>query len=265
MSIVSKRRKGVYLCYFDESGDAGVPSRVKSPTKWFVLNCLFVHESDWLDVLDALVALRRELRDSYGISPRDELKGAHFRTGEGAFFGLSLSRDARMDIYKDIMNRQSALPIKTFSIAIEKDGAHARGWDIRYVAWTFAFQRLDTQARTQDEWCSIYPDEGHGFFIRQRLRAMRRHHMIPKHFGPGTFPLPTKRILEDPNDRRSQDSYRVQLADLNAFATHRSSYIHPLRKMSSDMWDALGTPMGEARQLEVNRNRPGPPGIVVYP
>lgn len=51
----------MYICYFDESGDPGIPSAtLKSPTNWFVLGCVLMHDSDWLDTLNALVDLRRE-------------------------------------------------------------------------------------------------------------------------------------------------------------------------------------------------------------
>lgn len=232
---------------------------------WFVLNCVFVHEADWLDTLNSLVELRRHLRDTYHILPREELKGSHFRNGKGAFDGLNIGRRDRMDIYREIMNYQSSLPIKTFAVAINKEPAAKRGWDIRHCAWTFALQRLDRNARQEADWCSVYPDEGHGFFIRQRIRSMRRYNHIPSHYGPGSIRMPTERILEDPNDRRSQDSYFVQLADLNAFAAHRSAHIHPRSKMDRDVWDALQTAFGDARHLKVNSLKGGPPGIVVYP
>jgi hypothetical protein len=255
----------VYICYFDESGDSGSKN---VHVRWFVLNCVAIHESDWLDVLNALVVLRRELRDQYGILPRKELKGAHFRNAMGAFEGLGLTRSQRMSIYRYIMNYESMLPVRTFSVAINKPLARQRGWDPRYAAWTFALQRLDTMCRKDGDWCSLYPDEGHGFFIRKRVRAMRRYHNVPRHYGPGSIPLPVERILEDPNDRRSGDSYFIQLADMNAYASHRSQYVAPVRKMPNDMWDSLGTDVGEARHLPVNELQPAanrPPGIVRYP
>lgn len=262
----------MYICYFDESGDAGVASATLSPpTNWFVLACVLIQDSDWLDVLDQLIALRRKLRDDKGLPPREELKGSHFRSGKGIFRDKGIAWHERMAIYRDIMNFQSSIPIKTFAVAIEKQPASTKGWNPRYCAWTFALQRLDTFCRKtkdgkpKDEHCMIFPDEGHGFFIRRRIRAMRRYHHVPKHYGPGTFTLPTSRILEDPNDRKSLESYFIQLCDLNAYACHRSKYIEPIVNMHTIMWDNLLTPMDDARLLEVNKVRGGPPGIVKYP
>ena len=171
-----------------------------------------------------------------------------------------------MDIYRAIMNAQSAMPLKTFSIAVHKEQAAAKEWEPRYCAWTFAMQRLDRHASQENDYCSVFPDEGHGFFIRQRMRAMRRHNLVPSHFRPtASLSLPIQRVIEDPNDRRSDDSYFVQLADLNAYASHRSSYIHPVRRMQDTLWDELSTPTREARHLAVSRLSGGPPGIVRYP
>ena len=81
----------MYLAYFDESGDSGLHN---SRTTWYVLNCVLVHETHWLDTLNSLVDLRRGLRNNHSIAPRDELKGAHFRNNRGAFRYLGLPRHA---------------------------------------------------------------------------------------------------------------------------------------------------------------------------
>jgi len=263
-----QRGRKVYICYFDESGFKGIPHPKQKNANWFVLNCVMVEESNWFTVLNALVQLRRQLRDDHGILPRAELKGRDFRSGLGAFEGLNINRQTRMDIYKLIMNYQSTLPIYTFSIAIRKTGAIDKGWkDPMYCAWNFALNRLHIRYSKIDEWCSIYPDDGHAELIRNCMRSMRRHNFVPKRYGPGTFRLRTERILEDPNNRKSTDSYFVQLADLNAYASHRSKYVEPVSKMSPDIWDELATDFDDIRVSEINKNDKGvrPPGIKIYP
>ena len=252
----------MYLAYFDESGDGGIEN---SPTTWFTLNGVLVHETVWLQTLDSLISLRRTLRERYGIAPRDELKGANFRNGRGAFSKLGISLHDRMAIYEEAMEFESELDIKTFSVAIHKSKASAMGWDARYAAWTFALGRLHRFCLEQDDRTAIFPDEGHGFFIRQRVRHMRRYNTVPSHFGPRAREFKVERILEDPSDRRSQDSYFIQLADMNAYASHRSKYIDPRSDVRMDLWDALAGPVGDVRLKEVNKVTGGPPGIVVYP
>jgi len=75
----------MYAAYFDESGDSGI---VGSPTTFFVLACVLVHETTWLDALDALIGLRRDLKGRHGIPMRPEIEGKHFKNGRGVFDSL---------------------------------------------------------------------------------------------------------------------------------------------------------------------------------
>ncbi len=47
----------MYLMYVDESGDIGLTG---SPTRYFVLTGLVLHELRWRQTLDELIAFRRE-------------------------------------------------------------------------------------------------------------------------------------------------------------------------------------------------------------
>ena len=71
----------MYLAYVDESGDAGV---VNSPTRYFVLSCLLVHETKWGDTLDGLVAMRARMREQHGIPTWPELTSTDTRRTRGA-------------------------------------------------------------------------------------------------------------------------------------------------------------------------------------
>lgn len=251
----------MYLVYFDESGDTGV---VNSPTAWFVLNAVLVHETAWLSTLDELVNLRRSLRDRYNILPEKEIKGMHFRKGQGAFAGLEISRRKRFQIYEEIMDFQAQLKIKTYSVAVNKASARRAGWESRLAAWKSALEHLDHYCATQNEYATLFPDEGHGYFVTQLVRSMRRYNAIVPPFGGSPVQVPVDRILEDPSDRKSEDSYFVQLADLNVYATHRHSAVDPRKRVPNGLWDRLGGPKADIRILGVNRSSGGPPGIVRY-
>jgi hypothetical protein len=248
----------MYLAYFDESGDSGT---VNSPTKFFVLSCVLVHESKWLDILDHLIRLRGILRRRFHIPTRPEIKAIHLRKGRGPLTHLRWSTEQRMELFRRVQKYQAEkLEVQTFAIAIDKVRAAERGKEPRETAWTYAVQRLN-KFSGESEHAMIFPDEGHGFFIRKLVRRMRRFHRVPRHWGSGLIEFPTNRIVEDPNDRKSHDSYFVQLADWNAFAAHRSRYVDPQPAVSPMLWDEL-TPIHLA---EVNSVRGGPPGLVIYP
>ena len=251
----------MYLAYIDESGDNGWEN---SPSKFFVLGCLLVNKADWLFNLDALVSLRRKLKDRWGINPRAELKAKHLRWGTGPLEGLEIGLRDRMNIYKDNMEYQvSSMKIVNFAIAVEKSKIQHKDKDARYWAWTFLLQRIDKfccSNKGKDKRSVIYPDEGHTLFIRRLLRQMRRIHTISGHYG-GKLEIPTRLIVEDPSERKSHESYFVQVADWNAYAARRYPDIEPKKKVRKDLWDKLAT----TRLLDVNTNRVGPPGIVKWP
>lgn len=247
----------MYLAYIDESGDKGWD---RSPSEFFVLGCLLVHEEQWLSNLDALVKRRKFLRDKWGISPRTELKSAHLRWGDGPLKGLGIGLRDRMNIFKDNMEYQAnSMKVTNFAIAVEKSKITDRDKDARYWAWTFLFQRIHKFCGG-DERAIIYPDEGYILFVRKLLRQRRRIHTIKGHYG-GRLDIPTKLIVEDPSERKSHESYFIQVADWNAYAARRSVYLEPKKRVRKDLWNKLG----DSLLLEVNKNRVGPPGIVKWP
>jgi hypothetical protein len=77
--------------------------------------------------------------------------------------------------------------------------------------------------------------------------------------GKAALKRNAENVVEDPSDRRSSESYFVQLADLNAYAAFRK--IFPGVNVGDELWDELG----DARIAEVNALRGGPTGIVVWP
>ena len=60
----------MFLMYVDESGDSGL---VNSPTRYFVLTGLVVHELRWHDALNSLVNFRQRMRGKFGLKLREEI------------------------------------------------------------------------------------------------------------------------------------------------------------------------------------------------
>ena len=65
----------MYLMYVDESGDCGLD---KSPTNYFVLSGLTVHESRWKDLLDHILNFRRNMKSVYGLPIRTEIHASEY-------------------------------------------------------------------------------------------------------------------------------------------------------------------------------------------
>ena len=248
----------MHLAYFDESGDSGrLP---QSPTRFFVLACVLMHESAWRKNLDTTLTLRRRARQAAGIPVTAELKASHIRKGRGALQPLRWSPERRGKFLGQLLRWQDKhLDLRTFAVAVDKQILPA-GRDPREVAWQYTLQRVDTFCRKSGSNAMLFPDAGHGYFIRRLVRRVRRHQLIQGRYG-GLLQIRADNIVEDPNDRQSHESLFIQLTDWNAFAALRSIYVDPLLPAFATAWDQLGGSL----LLEVNAIRGGPPGIVRYP
>jgi hypothetical protein len=247
----------MYYAYFDETGDSGMEH---SPTGVFALSAILIHDRNWLAALDQVVAFRRYLRDNFRISPRAELKAAWLVHNKGDIRKAGLSYKGRMAAYMAAMRFQRKAGVfKAFTVLIRKDQLQNKSSDVREICWRYAIQRLERFGTAEKDNIHIVPDEGHGDFIKKKIRTMRRFHYVPSAFGPESLERKAENIIEDPSDRCSRESYFVQLADLNAYAAFRK--VFPGANFDASYWDALGA----ARIQEVNNLRGGPTGIVVWP
>ena len=161
----------MFFAYVDESGDSGYE---QSPTRMFTLATVLVDDRQWIDTLDQLVSFRRYLKDNYGLPPRAELKAIWIIHNKGPFKALGLSFEARMNLYRACMRFQRKCgAIRTFAVVINKDPISDKSRDPRHWAWTFTIQRLERWGSSQQQNSHLFPDEGHGQFIKKKLRPVR--------------------------------------------------------------------------------------------
>ena len=259
----------MFLAYFDESGDTGL---VDTPTSCFVLAGVLLSDHDWLVAIDETTKFRRFLKSQFDIKLSDELKASHLLKSKGAFSHLSAGAAVR--VYEMCMRfQQKCNKWRTFAIVIQKDKIHKMTTNVRDTAWTYAIQRVERICAKGDGrnppmkgHAMIFPDDGHGDFLRKKVRAHRRFHLVPSGHDDGTMlERPAKYIIEDPFDRKSHESYFVQFADLNAFAAYR--HIAPTPKFGAGMWSLLGdSRIEQVNELTRSKGGPAPPcGIVVWP
>jgi hypothetical protein len=252
----------MYFAYFDESGDNGRIDQ-GSPTRTFTLACVLVHDKKWLSALDKTAAWRRSLKAEFGIPVTAELKSnwlIHNKSDQ--IRNAKLSFERRIDVFRSAMRflRDAAPIFRVFGVLIVKYRIQLAHVDPRDKAWEWALQRLERFGRENGENIHVIPDEGHGQFIRKKIRKMRRFNRVKSAFGQGTLNRLIDNIVEDPSDRRSQESFFIQLADLAAYSAFRRCVAG--KNFGKEIWDTLG----DTRVQEVDAVRGvGPPGIVVWP
>jgi Protein of unknown function (DUF3800) len=87
--------------YVDESGDSGLPAN-KSPTRYFCLSGVVIHELRWRDVVTELTDFRRWVKRRYGVYLDDELHHAEMvgKTRKLAASLTALSKHERLAIIR---------------------------------------------------------------------------------------------------------------------------------------------------------------------
>ncbi|WP_439395682.1 DUF3800 domain-containing protein [Bradyrhizobium sp. PMVTL-01] len=217
--------------YVDESGDSGL---VNSPTEYFVLSGLVVHESRWRDFLAALIALRRKLRANYGLPVRTEIHAAHFINKKP----IDLPRNTRLATLRVTIDELAKLDYVSITNIVTKKAGKAADYDVFLRAWQTLFQRFENTLTAgnfpgghRDDYGIVITDATSGKKLSQLVRKMAVINYIPNNawFGAGSRNLPITRVIEDPYGKDSAHTLPVQMADVAAYFLHQkykpSAYI----------------------------------------
>ena len=232
----------MYLLFVDESGDTGDPAA--SPTRYYALSGLVVHELRWAAVLEHLVAFRRRMRKAFGLKLREELHASPMLTRPGEL--VRIKRNDRMTIIRAHLDAIAAAPdVSLVNVLVDKQGK-AAGYPVFDKAWTVLLHRVhDTIGHRNfpgpanpDERVMVFPDGMPIPELDKLVRRVRAYHPVPHKpgtpHGAGYRPVPLSTIIEDPNYRDSARSFFVQAADTVAWALYQqvapSAYA---RKMSA--------------------------------
>ena len=212
----------MYLMYVDESGDTGLKN---SPTKYFVLSAIVIHELRWKQILTELTTFRKMLRDSKGLKIREKIHSNDFINKPGDL--VRIQRNDRLDILKkciDWLNLQNDLSI--FSVILDK-GKHENN-DIFELAWNAILTRFENTIRCKnfrgpqnsDERGILISDNTDGEKLRSLVRRMRHYNPIPNRrdlYSGDYRNVKLEYFIEDPIFRDSKISFIHQMNDVVAY------------------------------------------------
>lgn len=209
----------MYLMYVDESGD---PGRVNSPTNFYILSAVVLHESYWLSFLNEAIEFRRELKRTKGLLMKEEIHAADFVT-KRIKLASGISRNERMDILKKCIQWLGKRPyISIITVKVNK-AIHPDPFE---AAWRYLIQRFENTLEHQNfpnpafkyDLGIIVADNTDGPKLTKLLRQMRRINYIPSKFqGSSPRNMPLQYIIKDPVLRESANSYIVQFVDVVAY------------------------------------------------
>lgn len=216
----------MYLMYVDESGDSGLD---KSPTMYFVLTGLILHELRWEANLNNLIGFRRNLRQQFGMKLREEFHASELINKPG-----ELDRISKPDRLRMIRLFANLLPtmndVSLINIVVDKSTKTA-GYDVFEMAWKTLIQRFENTVatgnfpgpRNPDERGIIICDHTGDERLMQIIRRLHHPNPVPHTADPGTGyrNIPIQYLIEDPNFRDSGHSYFIQAVDLAAFLLYQ--------------------------------------------
>lgn len=216
----------MYLMYVDESGDCGIKD---SPTRFFVLTGLIVHELRWQAYLKQLIDFRRDLKHKFGLRLRDEIHAAAFITRPKEM--VKFKRQDRLTMLRKFADKLASMTdLNIINVVIRKDGKD-EDYDIFNTAWKALLQRFENTISKHHFPGPANPDD-RGFILcdhtddkklMQLVRQMRHYNPVPHSpdYGSGYRNLPLQYIIEDPSFRDSGHSYFIQASDLAAFLLYQ--------------------------------------------
>ena len=214
----------MYLMYVDESGDTGL---VGSPSRYFILVGLVVHELRWKDAQAELLLFRKELKARFGIATNSEIHASHLisRPGELA----KIPKHSRLEILRRYADKLAQIPyVSVISVVVDKSIQHPNT-DVFEKAWRALIQRFENTLthhnfpgpRNSDDMGMLFPDKSDERKLNRLIRRMRAYNPIPNANGLGYRNLQLRYVIEDVNSRDSQHSYFVQSVDVAAYLLHQ--------------------------------------------
>lgn len=216
----------MYLMYVDESGDCGLTG---SPTRYFTLTGLVVHELRWNEYLDRIIVYRKRMRNKFGLLLRDEIHSARLINRPGAL--KRIRRNDRLTIIRNFANEIGSMPeLSIINVVVDKYGKSPT-YDVIDMAWKSLIQRFSNTMSCHnfsgpanaDERGMVIPDMGEVKKITAVLRKMRKYNPVPNQVdhGAGYRNLMITNLIEDPYFKDSEHSYFIQAADLAAFLLYQ--------------------------------------------
>jgi len=237
----------MYLMYIDESGDSGMRN---SPTRYFVLTGVVIHELRWNEYLARMIEFRKRIRNSFGLLLREEIHSARMLNKPGDL--VRIKRNDRLSIIKYFVDEIASMQdLSIINIVVDKQGK-AEDYDVLDNAWKVLMQRFSNTMSHRnfpgpanpDDRGLIIPDMSEVKKITEILRKMRRYNPIPNQteYGAGYRNLLVTNFVEDPYFKDSAKSYFIQAADVAAFVLYQricpSSYMK--KKSGHNFFKRLG-------------------------
>lgn len=252
----------MYLMYVDESGDIGLNN---SPTSHFALSGLVLHESQWRACIAQLIAFRKAIKAAHGLPQRAEIHSSEYMRRAPL---PGMPRHVRLAILRNMLDEIAKMNFVSITNVVVAKAGKPPNYDVFGNAWQALFQRFENTIKYgnfpgafRNDYGMVLTDATDGKKLQKLVRKMSVFNPIPNQqwAGPGARNIPILRIIEDPSDRDSKDSYFIQACDVIAYFLYQ--YFNPsafVRQVGARNYLRRLTPVLNRRASHLN-----PLGIVV--
>ena len=128
----------MYLMYVDESGDSGL---VNSPTRYFILTGLVLHELRWHDAVNDLIIFRQKMRAKFGLLMREEIHAGKMLTRPGDM--VRIKRNDRLSIIRHFLDDLAGKGyLSIINVRVDKHNK-SQNYDPFEAAWRALIQRFE--------------------------------------------------------------------------------------------------------------------------
>lgn len=229
----------MYMMYVDESGDSGL---INSPTNYFALSGIVVHEQRWRQFTDMLLRYKKTMRNVYGLPVRAEVHASEFIKKRV----YDLDRHVRLAILRNALDELAKFAdISVTNVIVAKHGK-SENFDVFEAAWRTLFQRFENTLRYgnfpggyRSDYGIVFTDATAGQKLTRLVRKMSVYNPVPNDsaYGGGYRNLPVIQIIEDPHEKDSAESLAIQMADVCAyFLMQRSSPNSYIRRQKAQFY-----------------------------
>lgn len=217
----------MYLMYVDETGDVGLAN---SPTRYFVLTALVLHELRWREYLEKLIAFRRRMRAAYGLKLREEVHASAMLNDPKEL--IRIRKQDRLGIIRALLDELAKMTdVSIINVVVDKRGKSPE-YDVFDSAWRALIQRFENTItcgnfrgpRNTEERGMVLPDHTNDKKLTRIMRRMRRYNPVPHHpvvRKEGYRDLLILTVIGDPKFRSSHTSYFIQAADVASFSLYQ--------------------------------------------
>ena len=113
---------------------------VNSPTRYFVLVGLVLHELRWQQTKDELINFRRDLKQQFGLRLREEIHASHMISHPGTL--TRIPKHHRLEILRRHADKLAAMPdLSLVCVMVDKQGK-AANYNVFEQAWQTLIQRF---------------------------------------------------------------------------------------------------------------------------